>query len=122
MNRGLILAVVALGVIALAIPAAHAATPAPRAEVLGNCGKVNDAGERSRVRAANVRCEKARELAKGFIQEDVVPRRWKTNNPAGCEWFMFRKGDKDEFADWFGTAAPVDFKLVYFTKFRGCES
>jgi hypothetical protein len=29
---------------------------------------------------------------------------------------------KDEFADWFANDGVVRFRLIFFTKFRGCVS
>jgi len=117
-----ILAAVALGVIVLALPTAQASGPAARMQGLGNCGKVDDAGQRSPVKAINMTCRRARSIAKAFIQDDAVRHGWRTFNPAGCEWYMFRRKAKDEFADWFANDGVVRFRLIYFTKFRGCES
>lgn len=123
MRRARVALIAVLGLGALALPAAHATgSTAPRASQLESCGKVQDEGRRSRVRAANVKCDKARRIASNFIQNDRVKPGWKTNNPAGCEWFMYRKASADEFADWVGSGGPVGFRLIYFTKFRGCVS
>jgi hypothetical protein len=122
MKRVVIPLVVALGVLAMALPGAGASAPAQRVQGLGNCGKVDDAGHRSPVKAINMTCERARAIAKDFIQDDAVRHGWKTFNPAGCEWYMFRKKAKDEFADWFVNDGVVRFRLIFFTKFRGCES
>jgi hypothetical protein len=123
MRRATVALIAALGLGALALPAAHASgSTAPRANELQGCGKVQDEGRRSRVRAANLKCEKARRIASAFIQRDRVKPGWKANNPAGCEWFMYRKASADEFADWVGSGDPIGFRLIYFTKFRGCES
>ena len=35
---------------------------------------------------------------------------------------MFKKRDKHEFVDWVEHGGPADFKLIAFTKFRGCVS
>jgi hypothetical protein len=117
MRRVPILLVVALSALALTQVSAPA-----RSGGFAKCGKVPDEGQKSKVRAANVRCERARKLAELFIADDVVKDDFKTNNPAGCEWFMFKKRDKHEFADWMEHGGPIDFKLIAFTKFRGCVS
>jgi hypothetical protein len=122
MKRLPILVPVALGVLAIALPGAGASAPAQRVQGLGNCGKVDDAGHRSPVKAINMTCQRARSIAKDFIQDDVKKHGWKAFNPAGCEWYMFRKKAKDEFADWFVNDGVVHFRLIFFTKFRGCVS
>jgi hypothetical protein len=115
------IAIAALAVFALALPTAQASAPA-RSGDFTKCGKVPDQGQKSKVRAANVRCERARKLAELFIADDVLKDGFKTNNPAGCEWFMFKQADKHEFADWMEHGGRIDFKLISFTKFRGCVS
>ncbi|MFL5870415.1 MAG: hypothetical protein ACJ75R_04995 [Solirubrobacterales bacterium] len=117
MRRSLVLVVLALTAVAVA----PAAAPA-RSGGFAKCGKVPDQGQKSKVRAANVRCERARKLAENFIAADRVPEGFKTSNPAGCEWFMFKRADKHEFADWMEHGGRIDFKLIAFTKFRGCVS
>ena len=57
-----------------------------------------------------------------FIQRDRIAEGWKPFNPAGCEWLMFKKRDKREFQDWFANGGRIDFKLIGFTKMRGCVS
>jgi hypothetical protein len=121
MRKTTLLALIAVGLIA-SLPAAPASGQSVRADTLHRCGKVQDEARRSTVRAANLKCEKARRIAESFIQRDRVKPGWKTNNPAGCEWFMYRKASADEFADWVGSGGPIGFRLIYFTKFRGCES
>jgi hypothetical protein len=118
MRRTLLVLLAALFV-AGALPAGSAAQGGGG---LQRCGKVPDEGQKSKVRAAHVRCERARKLAELFIADDVVKDGFKTNNPAGCEWFMFKKRDKHEFADWMEHGGPISFKLISFTKFRGCVS
>ncbi len=88
------------------------------------CGEVPDLGGSSPVEAANVRCERAVKVASAFVGDDVLKPGWKTYNPAGCEFFMFRKGDKRELVDWFGDEdrGPLEIKLIYTIKMRGCES
>ena len=86
------------------------------------CGKVNDEGGRSPVKTFEVGCNRAREIARDFIQDDVRRHGWRTYNPAGCEWFMYRKQDRDEFLDWQQGSGPLSFPVVYFIKMRGCES
>jgi len=122
MKRLPILALVVIGLLGAALPGAGASAPAQRVQGLGNCGKVDDAGQRSPVKAINMTCQRARSIAKDFIHDDLVRQGWKTFNPAGCEWYMFRKNAKDEFADWFVNDGVVHFRLIFFTKFRGCES
>jgi hypothetical protein len=87
-----------------------------------NCGKVADEGGRSPVKAANVRCERAVKLASAFIQSDVLNPKWKTYNPAGCEFFMYRKGERREFLAWFADGGSPEIKVIYFVKTRGCVS
>ena len=48
------------------------------------CGKVNDEGGRSPVKTFEVGCNRAREIARDFIQDDVRRHGWRTYNPAGC--------------------------------------
>lgn len=86
------------------------------------CGEVPDLGGPSPVEAANVRCERALKVAGAFVQTDVLKPGWKTYNPAGCEFFLHKKGDRREVVDWFGTNKPPDFKLIFTLKLRGCES
>jgi hypothetical protein len=114
------LVVMVAALVALAAPVAGAGTA--KLEGFQNCGKVADEGGRSPVKAARVDCSNARELAAAFIASDELARGWRTFNPAGCEWFMFRKGHKDDVREWFGSGDAPDFKLIYFLKMRGCES
>ncbi len=86
------------------------------------CGKVNDEGGRSPVKAAVISCEKGRPIAKDFIKKDVVKKGWTTYNPAGCEFFMYRKADQAMFDAWVDAGGVPTFKLLYFIKTRGCES
>ncbi len=126
MGRNLILTVAAVSALAVATSSAGAGETPPPTERLSGCGKVNDEGERSSVKAAIIDCEKARALAKDFIQNDELKRKWTTYNPAGCEFFMYKKNDAGEFDYWVESGGslrtPVGFKLIYFTKFRGCQS
>jgi hypothetical protein len=89
---------------------------------LRSCGKVNDAGGRSPVKSAKISCRRARSIARDFIQDDERRHGWKTYNPAGCEWFMYRKQDRDDFLDWQQGSGSLSFPVVYFIKMRGCES
>jgi len=89
---------------------------------LERCGKVADAGGRSPVSSANIRCHRARAIAADFIQDDFVRPRWKTVNPAGCEWLMFRKQDRRAFRAWNENSGPLDFPLIGFVKQQGCVS
>jgi hypothetical protein len=104
--------------------AAGAATAGDRARIEGfdNCGKVADEGTRSPVKSANVKCKRARSIGSAFIQDDELRSKWRTYNPAGCEFFLFRDGHKGELLDWFESRGPIDFKLIYLVKLRGCES
>ena len=86
------------------------------------CGKVPDLGGPSPVEAANVRCERALKVAGAFVASDVLKPGWKAYNPAGCEFFLHKKGDRRELVDWFGSNRPPDFKVIYTIKTRGCES
>ena len=89
-----------------------------------NCGEVADLGGSSPVEAANVRCERAVKVASAFVVDDVLKPGWKTYNPAGCEFFIFRKGDKRELVGWFldQDRGPLEIKVIYTIKTRGCES
>jgi hypothetical protein len=121
MRRTTLLSVVALGLIA-ALPAAQASAPVSRVDTLHRCGKVKDQGGRSPVRAANIHCERARTLASDFIQHGVIRDGWATDNPAGCEWFMFRNKSTDEYQAWVHSGGPIGFRLIYFVKMKGCVS
>jgi hypothetical protein len=118
MKRGLILAVAMLVVVGLASQNAYPSG----AGQLHSCGKVADISGPSKVSAANVPCGRALNVAAKFIQRDRVAEGWKPFNPAGCEWLMFKKRDKREFQDWFTGTGRIDFKLIGFTKMRGCVS
>jgi hypothetical protein len=118
MKRSLILLVAMLGVIGLASQPAY---PSGAGQLHG-CGKVADLSGPSKVSAANVPCGRALNVAAKFIQRDRVAEGWKPFNPAGCEWLMFKKRDKRAFLDWFTDGGRIDFKLIGFTKERGCVS
>ena len=118
MKRSLILAVAMLVVLGLASQSAYPSS----ARHLQTCGKVADISGPSKVSAANVPCGRALNVAAKFIQRDRVAEGWKPFNPAGCEWLMFKKRDKREFQDWFTNGGRIDFKLIGFTKMRGCVS
>jgi hypothetical protein len=80
----------------------------------------NGAGGSEKVKASEIRCKRAKRLARKFIRKDQIRRGWKVTNPAGCEFLMFRKRDADEFG-------PVpkpkpDLPLIFFTKTVGCVS
>jgi hypothetical protein len=118
MKRSLILAVAMLVVVGLASQPAYPSG----ASRLHSCGKVADISGPSKVSAANVPCGRALNVAAKFIQRDRVAEGWKPFNPAGCEWLMFKKSDKRAFQDWFSDGGRLDFKLIGFTKERGCVS
>ena len=86
-----------------------------------SCGTVgNGAGGSEKVKASEIRCDRAKRLARRFIRKGQIRRGWKVTNPAGCEFLMFRKRDADEFG-------PVpkpkpDLPLIFFTKTPGCVS
>jgi hypothetical protein len=86
-----------------------------------SCGTVgNGAGGSERVKASEIRCNRAKRLARKFIRKDQIRRGWKVTNPAGCEFLMFRKRDADEFG-----AVPEPepgVPLIFFTKTPGCVS
>jgi len=86
------------------------------------CGKVPDQGSPAPVKAANVRCERARKLASRFISSDELASGWRTYNPAGCEFFMYKRGEKRELLDWFEDRGRPETKLIYLIKTRGCVS
>jgi hypothetical protein len=118
MKRSLILAVAMLVVVGLASQNAYPSS----AGHLESCGKVADVSGPSKVSAANVPCGRALNVAAKFVQDDRVAEGWKPVNPAGCEWLMFKKRDKPAFRQWFFHDGPLDFKLIGFTKMRGCVS
>ena len=117
--RALALSIAIVGV--LALPATAPSAPASKAQ-LHKCGKIADLTGPSKVSAANVSCGRALNVAAKFVQDDRVAEGWKPVNPAGCEWLMFKKRDKPAFRDWFFHDGPLDFKLIGFTKERGCVS
>jgi hypothetical protein len=94
----------------------------PRIMGFSGCGKVNDEGGRSPVKAAVIACEKARAIGKDFIKNDVLKKRWKSFNPAGCEFFLYRKADQGLFDTWYDQGGTPTFKLIYLVRLRGCES
>jgi hypothetical protein len=117
--KALVLAAAIVGV--LALPATSASAPASKAR-LHTCGKIADLSGPSKVSAANMPCGRALNVAAKFVQDDRVAEGWKPVNPAGCEWLMFKKSDKRAFRKWFFHDGPLDFKLIGFTKERGCVS
>jgi hypothetical protein len=118
MKRSLILAVAVLVVVGLASQPAYASG----AGQLDGCGKIADVSGPSKVSAAHVPCGRALNVAAKFVQRDRVAEGWKPFNPAGCEWLMYKKRDKHEFRDWFFNGGRIHFKLIGFTKERGCVS
>ena len=86
-----------------------------------SCGTVgNGAGGSEKVKASEIRCKRAKRLARKFIRKDQIRRGWKVTNPAGCEFLMFRKRDADEFGAIPEPKAGVP--LIFFTKTPGCVS
>ncbi len=86
-----------------------------------SCGRVgNGAGGSEKVKASEIRCKRAKRLARKFIRKGQIRRGWKVTNPAGCEFLMFRKRDADEF----GTVPEPKpgVPLIFFTKTVGCVS
>jgi hypothetical protein len=122
MKRGLMLVVAMVSVVGLAAQTAYPSATHARAGGLASCGKVADISGPSKVSAANVPCGRALNVAAKFIQRDRVAEGWKPFNPAGCEWLMFKKRDKREFQDWVANGGRIHFKLIGFTKMRGCVS
>ena len=109
--------VIAAGIGVTAVPASAGL------QGFDECGEVADEGGPSPVEAANVRCERALNVATAFIQRDVFKPGWKTFNPAGCEHFMFKRGDRRELLDWFaGRDDRLEIKVIYLIKMRGCVS
>lgn len=88
------------------------------------CGKLDDAGFRSKVQATRIDCDKAFDIAKDFIREDDLRKGWRTANPAGCEFLMYRAKDSKRFRKWYRSAGEqaARFPLITFTKYRGCNS
>ena len=118
MKRSLVLVAAMLVVVGLGLQNAY---PSGGSRLHG-CGKVADVSGPSKVSAANVPCGRALNVAAKFIQRDRVAEGWKPFNPAGCEWLMFKKSDKHAFREWFFDDGRLDFKLIGFTKERGCIS
>jgi hypothetical protein len=118
MKRSLVLVAAMLVVVGLASQSAY---PSGGSRLHG-CGKVADVNGPSKVSAANVPCGRALNVAAKFVQRDRVAQGWKPFNPAGCEWLMFKKRDRRAFHDWFDNGGRIDFKLIGFTKMRGCVS
>src|SRR5262245_42187890 len=118
MKRSLILAAAVLVVAGLASSSASASG----ANRLHGCGKIADVVVPSKVSAAQLPCGRALNVAAKFVQRDRVAEGWKPFNPAGCEWLMYKKHDKHAFRQWFFDGGPLDFKLIGFTKARGCVS
>jgi len=86
-----------------------------------SCGTVgNGAGGREQVKASEIRCKRAKRLARKFIRKDQIRRGWKVTNPAGCEFLMFRKRDADEFG--VIPQPKPGVPLIFFTKTPGCVS
>ena len=86
-----------------------------------SCGTVgNGAGGSEKVKASEIRCKRAKRLARKFIRKDQIRRGWKVTNPAGCEFLMFRKRDADEFG--VVPQPKPGVPLIFFTKTPGCVS
>jgi hypothetical protein len=86
-----------------------------------SCGTVgNGAGGSEKVKASEIRCKRAKRLARKFIRKDRIRRGWKVTNPAGCEFLMFRKRDADEFG--VVPEPKPGVPLIFFTKTPGCVS
>jgi hypothetical protein len=115
-------ALIAMLAMGLLLTAAGTAAAGQSATTLERCGKVSDAGGRSPVSSANIRCHRARAIARDFIHDDFVRPRWKAVNPAGCEWLMFRKHDRHAFHAWNEDSGALNFPLIGLVKQRGCAS
>jgi hypothetical protein len=86
------------------------------------CRSVGDGdGNRELVSASEIRCNRARKLARKFIRKDKLRRGWEATNPAGCEWLMFKERDADEFDEPVPQPIP-GAPLIFFTKTAGCVS
>ena len=85
------------------------------------CKSVGDGnGNRELVKASEIRCNRARKLARKFIRKDKLRHGWDVTNPAGCEYLMFKERDADEFGP---VPSPTPgAPLVFFTKTAGCVS
>jgi hypothetical protein len=77
-------------------------------------------GMQSGVRATSIGCRKARRIAKRFATTRALPRGWDASNPAGCEWLLFRKRDRDAVIQ--HGKPPRGEPLVRTEVYRGCRS
>lgn len=85
------------------------------------CGSVRDPkGPRSKVHASQISCHRARRLVRRYVQKDKLARTWIAVNPAGCEYLMYRRRDRQVYEHQYSPRAGAP--LIAFTKFRGCNS
>ena len=85
------------------------------------CRSVTVAGVESPVRATALSCTKARRIARRFAAGGHLPRGWVGVNPAGCEWVLMRRVDRDRVVG-NGYQAPRGVPTVSTTRDRGCTS
>lgn len=92
-----------------------------RSVSLRGCGSVKDPkGPRSEINASEISCLRARRLVRRYVQDDKLARTWIAVNPAGCEYLMYRRKDRDVYDDQYSPHAGAP--LIAFTKYRGCNS
>src|SRR4051812_43569970 len=87
-----------------------------------NCRGFKQTGfPRSFVKAEHISCRRARKIAIRFAKKHKLPRGWTSRNPAGCEYFLFRKRDRRAIVN-NNYDPPGNQPLVNTAVFKGCNS
>lgn len=110
-------------VVAAAVSAATLALAISPASTLAarQCKSVRVDGQRVSVSATSISCAKARRIALRFSRDGEFVRGWTGVNPAGCEWVLMRRRDKDDVVE-NGYQAGPGMPVIGTSRMRGCTS
>jgi hypothetical protein len=106
---------------AAAMMAAAFGSAAPADADQRTCKPVRAEGRSVAIYATSLDCGKARRIAAAFLRHGRFTRGWTAVNPAGWEWVMMRRRDKQEVVS-DGYQGGPGRPTINFTGQRGCNS
>jgi hypothetical protein len=88
---------------------------------LRSCGNLPERFESAPVSATAMKCKRARRIAARFVRRKARPKGWIALNPAGCEWTLMRRKDRERVVA-NGYIGPRGVPTVRTTRDKGCIS